>query len=436
MKMGKMRSLQFNLKSTILTLRWLTVLLVVLLMVYSRKGLTFGTGAYVLAVLFFASNIVLTFTPADRFRLPGISSAIVVMDAIFVSLAIYLTSGFATDFYLVYFLVIFVAAMRQELKGSILAGLLAIVFYGWLVARASSDLSVLSTQFLTRSVFLLLVATFSGLLAQMAKAHEKSKRLARDLAKSKARLEQRNLRLKNEVRERTQQLDEAQEQLLRAQRLATIGQLAASVGHELRVPLAVLRNSIYFLTLKLKDEDEKVKKHLFIMNKELSRSDKIISDLLEFSRKKKPTLAPIDLNGVVEEALMRLSIPEDIEFIKNLGDVPRIIADAEQLQAILLNLISNGIQAMPEGGTLTVKTGQRKDSCEITVSDTGVGIREEDIEKIFEPLYTTRPKGIGLGLSITKSLVENHGGTVTVESEVNKGSAFTVLLPLEGEGQA
>jgi len=173
-----MRGLELNHRSTILTLRWLTVLLVILLMLYSQKGLRFGTGAYFLGVIFVVSNIILTFLPRERFASPLVPSSIVLMDAGFISLAIYLTSGFNTDFYLVYFLIIFIAAMRQDLRGSVMAGVIAISLYGWLASRSSSDFHVLSTPFLIRAVFFLLIATFSGFLAHRAKVNDDARKIA------------------------------------------------------------------------------------------------------------------------------------------------------------------------------------------------------------------------------------------------------------------
>ena len=259
----------------------------------------------------------------------------------------------------------------------------------------------------------------------------KNSLLFKDLAETKAEVERWNLELEDEVRRRTQELSDAQEQLLRSERLATIGQLAASVGHELRNPLGVVSNSLYFLKLKLKSDDEKVKKHLATMQRELARSDKIISDLLDFSRRREPSFAPTDLNGVVEEALSKVPIPEGVQVVKETAALPTVMADAAQLESILINLISNGVQSMPEGGTLTVKTARNNRSVELDVSDTGVGIAKENLEKIFEPLFTTKSKGIGLGLSVTKRFVENHGGSVRVKSKVNRGSTFTIRLPIE-----
>lgn len=178
-----MKSLELNHKSTILTLRGLTVLLVILLMLYSQKGLAFGTKAYLLGAAFLLSNIILIFVPRERFEKLVVSSAIVLMDAGFVSLAIYFTSGFSTDFYLVYFLIIFIAAMRQDLKGSIMAGIIAISLYGWLASRSSADFQILSTPFLIRVIFFLLISTFSGFLAQRAKVHEQARRTAESRTK-------------------------------------------------------------------------------------------------------------------------------------------------------------------------------------------------------------------------------------------------------------
>lgn len=401
-----MKGLELNEKSTILILRWLTVLLAILLMLYSRKGLTFGTGAYLLGVAFFLSNIIFTFIPRKQFAKPAMSSIIVIMDAGFISLAIYLTSGFNTDFYLVYFFIILIAAMRQELKGSIVTGSIAITLYGLLIYRSSPNFAILNTPFLIRAIFLLLIATFSGYLAQRAKVHEDARRIAE------------------------KKLEETQEQLLRSERLAVIGQLAASVGHELRNPLGVLQNSLYLLNLKLKDADEKVKKQVATMKRELARSNKIITDLLEFSRERELSFAPANLNHIIEEVLAKVEIPEGVGIVKELKDIPIVMANGDQLQSVFVNLISNGVQAMPEGGTLTVKTDQEDSFVEVRVSDTGIGIPRENFEKIFEPLFTTKTKGIGLGLAITRRFIENHGGTISVESNPSFGTSFSIRLPM------
>ncbi len=171
-----MNGIELDHKSTILTLRWLIVLLAILLMIYGERSMALDTRAYLLGVSFFLSNLLLSFVPRGRFVRAPVLSGIVLMDAVFVSLAIYFTSGFNAEFYLIYFLIVFIAAMRQEVKGSILAGAIFIVLYGWLCSRFSSDFDILSTSFLIRAPFFLLVATFSGFLAQTTRIHEETKR--------------------------------------------------------------------------------------------------------------------------------------------------------------------------------------------------------------------------------------------------------------------
>jgi len=226
-------------------------------------------------------------------------------------------------------------------------------------------------------------------------------------------------------------LSQAQEQLVRSHRLAAIGQLAGSVSHELRNPLSVLRSSAYYLRTRLSDADAKVTKHLNIIEQEVANSDKIITDLLDFSRTKPPTLQQTYLNYVIEDTLTRVEVPQAVTVKLELADgLPPLWADTFQLEQVLVNLVSNAIQAMPQGGALTVRTDRLDDTFRTTVSDTGTGIRPDDLEHIFEPLFTTKARGIGLGLAVCKTLIENHGGSITVESVVGKGTTFTVNLPL------
>ena len=227
---------------------------------------------------------------------------------------------------------------------------------------------------------------------------------------------------------------EMEEKLRRTERLATIGEFSSGVAHELRQPLCVISNTAYFLNMKLKDiADEKVNRHLAILDKEVKRANRLITDLLEFARVPMPTLKECDVNQIVEEALSSVDIPPNVELKKELkGDLPRIQADFDQIQRTCTNIITNAISAMPEGGSLKIKTEENKEegNIEISIADTGEGIPEESRERIFEPLFTTKPRGVGLGLALCRRYVEVHGGEIEVESEVGKGSTFTIKLPL------
>jgi signal transduction histidine kinase len=276
------------------------------------------------------------------------------------------------------------------------------------------------------------------------------------------------------VMERTKELDEAQERLIRMEKMAILGQLASRVGHELRNPLAAIKNAVYFLNMVLEEPDPKVKEMLEILEKKVDTCERIISGLLDFGRTKPPAWRKADINDIVQGVLSRISVPENVEVVSQLDEaLPIIRADPDQLGQAFGNIILNAIQAMPEGGRLVVKTSANSDFGEppglsasteastvssaeplgevsgrrlsrsvelseahspewLTVSfaDTGMGVPEENLGKLFEPLFTTKAKGIGLGLAVTKTLVEGHGGTIEVQSELGKGSTFTVQLPI------
>jgi signal transduction histidine kinase len=247
-------------------------------------------------------------------------------------------------------------------------------------------------------------------------------------------------RLEEMVEERTRELRDAQEQLIRKEKLAVLGQLAGGVGHELRNPLGAIKNAIYFLNMVLEEPEPEVKETLEILQKEVATSERIISSLLDFARAKPPARRKVDLNHVIKEALSRTAVPENVEVVSQLDEtLPIILADPDQLGQVFGNIILNAVQAMPEGGQLVVKTSEvseklpKSEWVAVSFADTGVGISEENLGKIFEPLFTTRAKGIGLGLAVTKALVEGHEGTIEVQSELGKGSTFTVRLPIRGK---
>ena len=231
------------------------------------------------------------------------------------------------------------------------------------------------------------------------------------------------------LEEKTRELEVAQEELVRKERLAILGQLAGGVSHELRNPLGVMKNSVYYLKMVL-PEDERVRKHLGIMEREVTTATRIVSDLLDFARAKPPSRAPTDLSELVREVLDRTPLAENVEVVARLApDLPPVAVDALQVQQVLGNLITNGAQAMPEGGTLTIETARAEGGARVAVSDTGVGIAPENLEKIFQPLFTTKAKGIGLGLAVAQGLAEANGGTISVESAVGRGSRFLVVFP-------
>ena len=230
---------------------------------------------------------------------------------------------------------------------------------------------------------------------------------------------------------RDKQIQDSNEQLVRQEKLAILGQLAGGVGHELRNPLASIKNGSVFLSMAIDDPDPMVQETLEIINKEVASSEHIISSLLDYARPKEPVRTQVAVNGLVGEAISRIDIPNRITVTTELDDqLPKILADQQQVHQIVDNIIRNGVQAMPDGGNLTVSTAQSgSEYVVITIKDTGQGMSAETLEKLFEPLYTTKATGMGLGMSVTKSLIMVHNGTIEVESELGLGTTFTIQLP-------
>jgi signal transduction histidine kinase len=237
-------------------------------------------------------------------------------------------------------------------------------------------------------------------------------------------------RLEEMVEERTQELQDAQEQLVRREKLAILGQLAGGVGHELRNPLGVISNAVYFLQMTLPDADETTKEYLEIISEEVRNSTKIVSDLLDFSRTRMSEREEIAVSELVAEVLEKHPPPEEVEVVTEIApDLPPVFVDPRQMGQVLVNLVVNAYQAMKERGALNISAQAEEGQVAISVTDTGCGISEENMAKLFEPLFTTKARGIGLGLAVSRILVEANGGSMEVESEVGQGSTFTVRLP-------
>jgi PAS domain S-box-containing protein len=240
--------------------------------------------------------------------------------------------------------------------------------------------------------------------------------------------------LEQKVEERTRELRDIQDRLLRAQRLAVIGELAGMVGHDLRNPLTSIAGATYYIKRRLNQTmDEKIREMIELIEKNIGYSNKIINDLLDYSREIKLDITETSPKALVEEALASVEIPNHVHVVKIVRNSPKIRVDFEKVKRVLINLIRNAVDAMPKGGTLTIKCRKKGEKVEFAVSDTGVGMTEETMKKLWTPLFTTKARGMGFGLSICKRFVEAHGGTINVESEVGKGSTFTVTLPIEPE---
>jgi PAS domain S-box-containing protein len=238
--------------------------------------------------------------------------------------------------------------------------------------------------------------------------------------------------LEEKVEERTKQLKEMQQQLLKSERLAAIGELAAMIGHDLRNPLTGIAGATYYLKTKCGPKiDDKSKEMLRIIEKDIENSNKIINDLLEYSREIKLDLNESNPRSIMKEALSTVKIPRKIRVADLTRDKPKIRVDTDKMKRVFANMLKNAVDAMPKGGKLTIESRESNGDLEIVFSDTGAGMSEDTLKNIYRPLFTTKAKGMGFGLPICKRFVEAHGGKIYARSTISKGSTFTVTLPLK-----
>ncbi len=242
--------------------------------------------------------------------------------------------------------------------------------------------------------------------------------------------------LEQKVEARTRELKESQEQLIKAQRLAVIGELASMVGHDLRNPLTGISGATYYLKMKLGSRIErKMREMLELIEKDIEYSNKIVDDLLEFSRELQLDFTVVSLRVVIKEALSLVKIPQDIKIVNKTPSKLQAKADMRMMKRVFVNIIKNAVDAMPRGGKLTITSMKVNRCLKITFSDTGMGMSKSVLEKLWTPLFTTKAKGIGLGLPICKRIVEAHGGNISVKTSVGKGTTFTVVVPVKPESE-
>ena len=254
-----------------------------------------------------------------------------------------------------------------------------------------------------------------------------------DLKEAEDKLFDYSRNLEKVVEEKTSELLQTQDRLARQEKLAVMGQLASGVGHELRNPLAVINNAVYMLRLGSSGQsDELSNDYLDIIDQEVASANKIITDLLTFARIKPASLNPTNLQISLADVLKKFVPPENVKVKVDLpDDLPKVVIDEKQVEQVMANLVTNAYQAIPNSGRLTITGKAEQRMVRLDFSDTGIGIAPENLEKIFEPLFSTKTKGIGLGLTISRMLAEANGGKIKVHSTRQKGATFSLYLPRE-----
>lgn len=319
------------------------------------------------------------------------------------------------DFYRrLYYIPIILAAFYFRLRGGFIASALVMLLYAphLLLYFGRLDITVIN-QLLEAGMFMV-VGVITGYLAE--ESHRRELQLQRQLSQ-------------------LMKMDLLEKKLRQSERLASLGQLASGIAHEIRNPLGIIKTISQTLHQEaLEAGEDSLAEGLNIIESETDRANKVIKGMLDFARPEPLRLKPTDVEQVLQDMLTilrSLAKQHQVVIESRLQPVPPLQADADRLKQAVMNLMLNGIQSMEQGGTLTLSLEQATDNLAlITIADQGKGIDEKSLPHIFDPFFTTKDGGTGLGLSVTHRIIEEHRGTIEVSSPPGKGTTFTLRLPL------
>jgi signal transduction histidine kinase len=334
------------------------------------------------------------------------------------------SGGISSSFYLVLFLPVISAATSFGLLGTAVSSLAACGLYlSFLFFLGPNQEIDEIGELILRVLFLPVVGFLTNQLAQANRD---------EMRKSQATAEK--------LAEANRHLEEAEAQVRRADRLAALGQLTAGLAHELRNPLGTLKTSAEFLVRKVSADNEIAREMAGYIQQEVDRINSLITRFLDFARPRNMRLEKTDLHAMLDHAIQlfdreKSGAAASVTVFKNYSpDIPPVRIESELMEHVITNLLSNAAQASPPGAIVTVKTRLADTAegrkAEIAVIDRGSGIDPKHLENIFNPFFTTKPEGVGLGLAIVSKIVDEHGGQMTVESTQGEGSVFRVYLPV------
>ena len=296
------------------------------------------------------------------------------------------------------------------------------------IGEAVIVLSILKPTEPTIAFTLIFSMFFANLIAaasswQMHSYRRKAFRESIEHKVTQNALENQTLHLEKLVAERT-------EKLMRAERFAAIGETAGMVGHDLRNPLTAIKNAAYLIRKKQGNlMSESGNEMLSVIDKAVEQANNIVADLLDYSREIHLDRKEHSPRTLIENVLTSINIPNSVKVINRTQSEPSIWVDSDKMERVFVNLIKNAVEAMPDGGNLEIDSTDNSENLTLTFADSGQGMSEDVLAKVFTPLFTTKAKGMGLGLPICKRILEAHSGTISVQSTIGKGTTFTIVLP-------
>lgn len=335
------------------------------------------------------------------------------------------TDGISSRYYWVLFLPVISAATTLNLIGTLLASVLASGAYLSFLYFLGPDQFLPPSEYPELAMRGLILLVIGFLTQQLAEANR--------LAAQEAKIAAEQLAVAN------RHLREAEATVRRSERLAALGQLSAGLAHEIRNPLSTIKTSAEMLAQNVPSDNGLAHEMAGFISSEVDRTNSLVTRFLDFARPLSVRLEKTDLTQLIDRAVSDIekhSPPLDVTIYKNYApDIPPFRLDGQLMERVVYNLLLNAAQASPAQGTVTVKTRQFNSTVEIAVIDRGPGIEPKHLENIFNPFFTTKPTGVGLGLAIVSKIVDEHGGKITVESEPGEGSVFRVYLPFREDGR-
>jgi two-component system sensor histidine kinase HydH len=326
------------------------------------------------------------------------------------------TGGIQSNYWLVLLLPVVSAGTSLGVLGTLVFSMLAGAAYlSFLLWLAFSQVTPEWPLLVLRIVFLAMVGNLANILAEDLRIQSDNYR-----------------RTAEQLREANVHVQEAEDAVRRSDRLAALGQLSAGLAHELRNPLGTMKASAEMLARQVSAENEVAREVAGFISSEVDRTNSLVTRFLQFARPLQVRLEEADLSQMLDRAVAAAGREADnVAVYKNYDpEIPPFPFDAELMERVVYNLVVNAAQATPPGGAVTVKTRAAAGTVEIAVIDRGKGIEPKDLRNIFNPFFTTKPAGVGLGLAIVSKIVDEHRGKITVESEPGRGSVFRVLLPM------
>ena len=396
------KTYSLNEKSVLIILRFLVIIVSAFLVIY---GFNANTAANLKALslifsLYALSDIVFVFLDRSYFYLRWFRVSLFMLDIVLISLLIYFSQGIDSDLYLVYFLIIFMAGGMNDIGHAFVMTIVVVVVYGALVSLRGGEISLSNPVLLLRIPFFFII---SFIFLYYSDAERKA----------------------------------AGKQVAHMERLSALGEMLAAVLHEIRNPITVILGYSKVLEKEQNPETrQKIWDEIITASK---RTYLIINNIMAFVRHGEVAeRSLLDMNEVIENVISLAGEQlkfDNVSVIKELGPgLPRVSGNAQSLEQVFINVINNARNALVSqrenaAKEIRISTSCRRKSVIVEISDNGPGIKRDDIERLFEPFFTTRAEGTGLGLSLSYNIVRQHGGVINVKSDYGKGAAFTVELP-------